>query len=96
VRIIAKTRLMDLARAQGDCAEQVRIWHNIARKAKWGSLADVRQTFRHADVVGDKTVFNIKGNDYRLIVHISYRTGRIYITDLITHDEYSRGAWKRT
>jgi mRNA interferase HigB len=58
------------------------------------NLSEVRQTFRHADVVGDKTVFNIKGNDYRLIVHIRYDLGIIYIKDLLTHAEYDRGTWK--
>ena len=94
VRIIAKRRLMDLATAHGDCVDQVTAWYNIARKAEWRSLSDVRQTFRHADVVGDKTVFNVKGNAYRLIVHIHYEAGIIYIKDLLTHAEYDKGAWK--
>jgi mRNA interferase HigB len=94
VRIIAKSRLMALAVASGDCVQQVAAWHAIARRATWNNLAEVRQTFRHADVVGDKTVFNIKGNDYRLIVHIRYDVGIIYIKDLLTHAEYDKGAWK--
>jgi mRNA interferase HigB len=94
VRIIAKSRLMALATAHGDCVQQVTDWYNIARKADWHNLAEVRQTFRHADVVGDKTVFNIKGNDYRLIVHIRYDTGIIYVKNFLTHAEYAKGAWK--
>jgi mRNA interferase HigB len=94
VRIIAKSRLMALAAAHGDCVEQVTAWYAIASKANWHSLADVRQTFRHADLVDDKTVFNIKGNAYRLIVHIRYGAGIIYIKDLLTHAEYDRGTWK--
>jgi len=57
-------------------------------------LSDVRQTFCHADLVGDKTVFNIKGNDYRLITVIRYDLGIIYIKDLLTHAEYDKGKWK--
>jgi mRNA interferase HigB len=45
--------------------------------------------------VAGKTVFNIKGNDYRLIVDILYDKGIIYIKDLLTHAEYDRGAWKQ-
>ena len=95
MRIIAKSRLMTLANAHGNCVGQVVAWYNIARKASWHNLAQVRQTFRHADVVGDKTVFNIKGNDYRLIVHIRYDLGLIYVKDLLTRVEYDEGAWKR-
>jgi mRNA interferase HigB len=94
MRIIAKSRLLDMARMYGDCVPQVTVWYDIASKANWHSLSDVRQAFRHADVVGDKTVFNIKGNDYRLIVSIRYDLGIIYIKALMTHAEYDKGAWK--
>ena len=94
MRIIAKRRLMQLAVAHGDCVEQVADWYRIASKNAWHNLAEVRTAFRHADVVGDKTVFNIKGNDYRLIVHIHFQTGIIYIKDLLTHAEYDKGTWR--
>ena len=94
MRVIAKRRLMELAARHGDCIEQVADWYRIARRNEWHTLAEVRDSFRHADVVGDKTVFNIKGNDYRLIVHIRYKTGTIYIKDLLTHTEYDKGTWK--
>ncbi len=94
MRIIAKRTLMDMAHAHGDCVEQADNWHTTARKADWHNLADVRTSFRHADVVGDKTVFNIKGNDYRLIVYINYETGIIYIKHLLTHAEYDKNKWK--
>lgn len=94
MRIIAKSRLMALAAAHGDCVEQVTAWYTLARKATWHNLSEVRQTFRHADMVGDKIVFNIKGNAYRLIVQIRFDTGIIYIRHLLTHAEYDKGAWK--
>jgi mRNA interferase HigB len=94
LRVIAKRRLLELATGYGDCVNQVNIWYNIASKAIWHNLSEVRQTFPQADVVGDKTVFNIKGNDYRLIVHILYDKGIIYIRDLLTHAEYNKGKWK--
>jgi mRNA interferase HigB len=93
VRIIARRRLMQLAAAHGDCVEQVGDWYRIASKNVWHNLVEVRTSFRHAGIVGDKTVFNIKGNDYCLIVHIRYQTGTIYIKDLLTHAEYDRGKW---
>jgi mRNA interferase HigB len=94
VRIIARRRLMQLAAAHGDCLDQVADWYRVASKNDWHTLVEVRASFRHADVVGDKTVFNIKGNDYRLIVHINYETGIIYVKHLLTHAEYDKGTWK--
>ena len=70
-------------------------WYRIARRADWGSLAEVRSDFSHADIVGRRTVFNIHGNDYRLIARVNYRTKRVFILHILTHDEYSKGDWKR-
>jgi mRNA interferase HigB len=94
MRIIAKSRLIAMAKSHGNCEAQVNAWYSLASKATWHDLNEARKTFRHADAVGDKTVFNIKGNDYRLIVHIRYDTGIIYIKALLTHAEYDKGVWK--
>jgi mRNA interferase HigB len=94
MRVIANRRLLHLAARHGDCVDQAADWYRVARSSDWHALVDVRRSFRHADIVGDKTVFNIKGNDYRLIVHIRCSTGTIYIKDLLTHAEYDKGAWK--
>ncbi len=94
MRIIAKRTLFSMADQHGDCTTQVNWWYRIAKKATWGNLNDIQEAFRHADSVGDKTVFNIKGNDYRLIVYIDYAHGTIYIKGLLTHAEYNKGPWK--
>ena len=73
-------------------------WYQIARKAKWTSLEDVRKTFSSADgvTVGGETytVFNICGNRFRLITKIEYRYETIYIKHVLTHAEYDREEWK--
>ena len=56
---------------------------------------DVRKTYPHADAVGEFTVFNIGGNKYRLATSINYRTGKVYIHCVLTHEEYSKEDWKR-
>jgi len=94
MRIIAKKTLMDAAAAHGDCVEQARQWYETARRATWQNLAEVRATFPHADAVEGLTVFNIKGNHYRLIVHLRYDIQIIFIKRLLTHAEYDRGDWK--
>ena len=70
-------------------------WYRITRRADWGSLAEVRSDFAHADIVGRRTVFNIHGNNYRLITRINYRTQRVFILYILTHVEYSKGDWKQ-
>jgi len=69
-------------------------WYRITKRAEWQNLAEVRRDFRHADVVGRRTVFNIKGNDYRLIARVNYHRRRVFILHILTHEAYMRGAWK--
>lgn len=70
------------------------VWYRVARKAEWHSLLQVRQSFPSGDAVGKYTVFNIKGNSYRLIVEINYRTSRIFVRCVLTHAEYDKEGWK--
>ena len=94
MRIIAKRVLMQKARVYGNCVHQAEAWYRAASAARWQSLAEVREVYPHADQVGNKTVFNLKGNDYRLIVYINYQTQIIYIKDVLTHAAYGRGGWQ--
>lgn len=70
-------------------------WFRIAKRAIWQDLTDVRRTFASADAVERWTVFNVRGNKYRLITEINYRFRRGYIRHLLTHAEYDRERWKR-
>jgi mRNA interferase HigB len=69
-------------------------WYRIAKQARWRNLDDVRQVYPPADSVGQFTVFNIKGNSYRLITCIEYAWNRVFIESVLTHAEYSKGGWK--
>jgi mRNA interferase HigB len=59
------------------------------------SLVDVRKTYRHADSVGEFTIFNIAGNRYRVATYFHDRTGKIYIRHVMTHAEYRREDGKK-
>ena len=50
--------------------------------------------FPHADIVGERTVFNIGGNKYRLIARVNYRTQKVFILAVLTHVDYDKDAWK--
>ena len=69
-------------------------WYKIARKAKWQNIVEVRNDYPHADSVGRFVVFNIGGNNYRLIAEILFSSQRILIRHILTHSEYDRGKWK--
>jgi mRNA interferase HigB len=95
MHVISRKRLKEAAERHADLEAPLDAWFRIAKKATWTNPADVRTTFSSADSVGKWTVFNIKGNQYRLIAEINYLFGRIYIRRVLTHAEYDRGGWKR-
>jgi len=94
MHLLSRDALKEAGRNHADLEKPLDVWYRVAKKAEWKSLAGVRQTYPHADAVGKYTVINIRGNDYRLIVEINYRTGRIFIRHVLTHQEYDRGKWK--
>jgi mRNA interferase HigB len=78
-----------------DAETPLRAWYQIASQAKWGSLNEVRQTFPSADLVERLTVFNIGGNNFRLITRIEFERQETYIRHVLTHAEYDKEDWKR-
>ncbi len=95
MHVISRKRLKEAAERHPDVESALDAWFRIAKKALWQSLPDVRRTFATADAVEKWTVFNIKGNKYRLITEISYRFRRVYVRHVLTHAEYDQEKWKR-
>lgn len=78
-----------------DAGKWLANWIDVAKAASWHSLHDVRQQFPSAGGGALKggavvTVFNVKGNEFRLLTSIRYTTQRIVILDVLTHEEYDR------
>jgi len=95
LRVISKPAILRFGEQHPDALVPLMNWYRITRRAEWGSLAAVRNDFAHADIVGRRTVFNIHGNDYRLIARVNYRTQRVFILHILTHAAYDRGEWKK-
>lgn len=94
MHVISRKKLLDAAGKHGNLTEPLDVWYRIAKSAEWKNLVDVRRVFPSADAAGKFTVFNIKGNAYRLITEINYHSGRVFLRHVLTHAEYSKGAWK--
>lgn len=69
-------------------------WFKIVQRTDFASFAELRATFPSADMVGDLVVFNIGGNNYRLIASVHFNRGKLYIRQVLTHAEYDKGSWK--
>ena len=95
MHVISRKKLKEAASRYSALEGPLDAWFRIAKKATWKNLTDVRRTFATADAVDRWTIFNIKGNQYRLIAEINYTFGRIYVRHVLSHAEYDRGGWKQ-
>jgi mRNA interferase HigB len=94
LHVISRKKLLEAANVYPELSGPLDVWYRIAKKARWRNLMQVRQVFPSADAVDKFTVFNIKGNAFRLITEINYHTGKVFLRHVLTHAEYSKEGWK--
>jgi mRNA interferase HigB len=93
MRIIAFRTLREFfERAEySDSESSLRAWYHDVKSADWKNSNDLKKQYKNASIVGDgRVVFNIKGNDYRLIVAINYEFQIIFIRFIETHKQYDK------
>jgi len=89
--IISKTTLASFAKIHAAAKEPLNNWYEITKKSDWRKFSDVKNTFGSVDTIGnDRYCFNIKGNDFRLIVLMAFRIRTLYILWIGTHAEYDK------
>jgi len=91
MRIIALRALREFWSRHPEAEVPLRAWYALASRARWRSPADVKAAYRNASfIANNRVVFNIKGNDYRLVVAVHYNRGLMFIRFVGTHREYDR------
>ena len=95
MHVISKKALAVFWQRHREAEKPLRTWYSIAKKTRFENFAHLKKSFGAVDKVKDHTVFDIGGNKWRVIAIVHYATGKIYIRAVLTHDEYSRGLWKR-
>ena len=90
MRIIALKRLKDhwSQRGRSDSEQPLKAWYAVAKDADWAHFAQVKEQFGTASAVGERVVFNIAGNKYRLVAWINYEFRVVYVRFIGTHKEY--------
>jgi mRNA interferase HigB len=91
MRVIAIKYLRDFWLRHPDVEQPLRAWLTEAGRAEWKIPADITAQFTTASVLKSRrVVFNIKGNDYRLVAAVAYQFGAVYIKFIGTHAAYDR------
>lgn len=93
MRIIAFRTLREFFEKpeNADSEPSLRSWYHDAKNAEWKSSNVIKQQYKNASIIADgRVVFNIKGNDYRLVVAIDYDFQVIFIRFIGTHKQYDK------
>jgi len=91
VRIIAKRTLRDFWTKHADSEQQLKAWYRETEKTEWDNINDLKKDYPSASILQDnRIVFNIKGNNYRLIVKFSFEYQICWIRFIGTHAEYDK------
>ncbi len=89
MRVIAVSTLRDFWQRYPDAEQPLKAWYEEATTATWTQPADIKAQYRSASVLKNRrVVFNIKENDYRLIVAVAYKLQVVYVKFVGTHKEY--------
>lgn len=89
MKIISVKILRDFWAENPDAEQPLRAWVDEVIKADWKTPADIKQQYRSASILKNRrVVFNIKGNNYRIVVAIAYQRGWIFVKFIGTHREY--------
>ena len=99
MRIVTEKRLREFMRQYPDAYGPLLSWVSIMRRGRWENIDQLKRTFPTADGVAVKsrrtvTVFNVRGNKYRLITAIHCNKQRVYVMRFLTHAEYDKDKWK--
>lgn len=91
MRVVTPKRLSEFSLKHADSKIPLLYWYEVIKNAKWKNLADIKKDFNSVDCVGNnRYVFNIKGNDYRIVVIIIFISQKVYIRFVGTHSEYDK------
>ncbi len=90
-RIFVKGTLREFWERYPDSEQYLKTWYDTAMSSNWKSPSDIKQTYANASILKDsRVVFNIKGNDYRLVAKINFEKAWIFIRFIGTPAEYDR------
>jgi mRNA interferase HigB len=91
MKIISFKVLREFYEREPKSETAIREWYKKAEKANWNNFSDIKKTFNSVDGVGNmRYVFDIKGNDYRIVAKVFFKIKSIYIRFVGTHKEYDR------
>jgi mRNA interferase HigB len=96
VRIVSRKAIREATARHSEWGASLNAWYKITKDADWRNFADVRNSWKNSDVVGDFVVFDVGHNRCRLIATIKYQWRMVYIRRILSHVEYDQEDWQKS
>ncbi len=96
MHIISRKALRLFWQTHPDSQPSLLRWYKIMQQTDFEGFNHLRNTFPSVDKVGDLCIFNIGGNNYRLIASIHFNRNKVLVRDVLTHAEYNKGGWQNS
>jgi len=93
MKIVGLPILQDFQNQHAEVKAPIDAWRTEVERAQWNTPQDIKERYASASILsGNQVVFNLKGNKYRLLVKLSYKSKIVFVKKVGTHAEYSK--WK--
>jgi mRNA interferase HigB len=93
--VITKKRLKDFYRKHPTAKTPTLTWLRLMQSGRFKDFNDLKRVFATADYTEGLTVFDIGGNNYRIVADVVYKKGRVYIKEVLTHSDYDKWSKER-
>lgn len=94
MKLISNKALREFGQLHPDANAPLQDFRHLIEAGSYTNFAQLKATFASVDKVGERYVFNIGGNKYRLMAAIAFQAGLVWVKAVLTHSEYDKGAWK--
>jgi mRNA interferase HigB len=95
MRIVSEKQLRQFTDKHPAAKASMKDWIKVVRRADWKDTSDVRATFNSADFYCECVIFNVGGNNFRIIAKVKYKIKIVFIRFVLTHPEYDQKKWQK-
>ena len=91
MRVVGREKLEQFCAAHADCRKWIGVWLADAKGSRWRTPQEVKDKYSSASFLNkNMVIFNVRGNEYRLVTVVAYQTGVVVVEWIGTHAEYTK------
>lgn len=94
MKLISNKALREFSARYPEAEAPLQAFRLLIERGQYGNFSELRTTFRGVDKVGERFVFNIGGNKFRLVAAIAFAPQLVWVKAVLTHADYDKGGWK--